>query len=108
MKAPKFSNRTDWTTSTNKITQVLTDLKGKQAPVIDLTISNPTECGFAYPVEILQSLNDPKNFIYEPHSAGMLEARLAVSEYYRRRGFEVSPERILLTASTSEAYNYLF
>jgi len=45
---------------------------------------------------------------YEPSPKGSLRAREAVAEYYFTRGHRVSPERILLTASTSEAYSYLF
>ena len=39
---------------------------------------------------------------------GLLAAREAVSEYYAQRGVDVPASRILLTASTSEAYSYLF
>jgi len=42
---------------------------------------------------------------YDPNPAGLLRARKAVSRYYSGR---VSPDRILLTASTSEAYGFLF
>jgi hypothetical protein len=35
-------------------------------------------------------------------------AREAVAEYYAQRGVDVAASRILLTASTSEAYSYLF
>ena len=35
-------------------------------------------------------------------------ARAAVAEYYAERGLTVSPEHVCLTASTSEAYAYLF
>ena len=38
----------------------------------------------------------------------MLCAREAVSLYYARRGTAVDPARVILTASTSEAYAYLF
>jgi aspartate/methionine/tyrosine aminotransferase len=41
----------------------------------------------------------------------MRSARQAVAAYYRRRGpapLRVAPERVLLTASTSEAYSFLF
>jgi aspartate/methionine/tyrosine aminotransferase len=45
---------------------------------------------------------------YEPEPAGAMEARKAVAAYYAARGCAVEPSRILLTASTSEAYSYLF
>ena len=45
---------------------------------------------------------------YEPAPAGAPAAREAVSAYYAARGHTVPVERILLTASTSEAYAYLF
>ena len=45
---------------------------------------------------------------YEPSPAGLPEAREAVSRYYAARGRDVAVDRILLTASTSEGYAYLF
>lgn len=38
----------------------------------------------------------------------MLSARQAVSHYYRDHGAEVDPGQLILTASTSESYSFLF
>ncbi len=91
--------------------------------IIDLTVSNPTACGLVYPEqEILRALSDPRALEYAPESKGRLDARRVIAEYYRgRHGFGdaaegrdihskrvVDPERIVLTAGTSEAYTYIF
>jgi alanine-synthesizing transaminase len=78
--------------------------------ILDLTESNPTAAGFAYPSDaILSALADPRLLRYEPAAAGMPAARAAVSGYYASAlGAAVHPDRILLTASTSEAYAFVF
>jgi len=88
----------------------LDEKRAAGAPILDLTESNPTAAGFAYPSDaILAALADPRSFRYEPAAAGMPVARAAVSEYYSgAMGRDVSPDRILLTASTSEAYAFVF
>jgi len=74
--------------------------------VIDLTESNPTRVGLAYPEEeILESLADRRSLTYEPHPFGLAAAREAVA---REMNGAVDPDRIVLTASTSEAYAFLF
>ena len=74
-----------------------------------LTQSNPTQAGFLrYPLDVIRAFEDASILSYEPSPRGSLSAREAVSAYYSVRGHEVSPDRILLTASTSEAYAYLF
>jgi hypothetical protein len=78
------------------------------APILDLTESNPTRAGFEYPREIARAFDDPRMLVYEPSPAGPLEVRRHVAAYYAARGVAVGAERILLTASTSEAYAYLF
>ena len=75
---------------------------------MDLTISNPTRAGFSYPETLLADLSDPRNLAYEPESAGLLTAREAVAAELRRNAMSASAEQIILTASTSEAYGYLF
>ena len=65
--------------------------------------------GFDYPVtDILSGLADSRALRYDPTPLGLPEARAAVAEYYADRGIPVDASRILLTASTSEAYSYLF
>ena len=76
--------------------------------MLDLTESNPTRAGFSYPREIATALADERALRYDPSPRGLVPAREAVARYYAERGREISPEKILLTASTSEAYAYLF
>jgi alanine-synthesizing transaminase len=61
-----------------------------------------------YPGEITQALADPRALLYDPQPRGLLGAREAVCRYYADAGYDVEPDRVLLTASTSEAYAYLF
>jgi alanine-synthesizing transaminase len=103
-----FSSRFHWDLRPNRLTQLLQEKRRSGARVLDLTESNPTHAGLTYPEEILEALADPRALRYEPAPAGAPEAREAVSVYYAARGQTVKPERILLTASTSEAYAYLF
>ena len=103
-----FSSRFHWDTQTNRLTQALAAKRAAGAPVLDLTESNPTHAGLRYPDEIVQAFADPAMLAYEPAPAGMPAAREAVRAYYAARGQTVPVDRILLTASTSEAYGYLF
>ena len=77
--------------------------------LLDLTASNPTECGFEYDGEvILAALGNPAALRYEPNPKGLESARLAVTEYYSGLGARASADDIFLTSSTSEAYSYVF
>ena len=57
---------------------------------------------------MLGALADRAAGRYDPTPLGLPEARAAVSRDYARRGIGVAPDRIALTASTSEAYSVLF
>ncbi|MBI4480096.1 MAG: pyridoxal phosphate-dependent aminotransferase [Acidobacteria bacterium] len=104
-----FSSRLHWDMQPNSLAQLLEAKRRSGAAILDLTESNPTRAGFAYPEQpILQALAQPGSLLYEPSPAGLHSAREAVAEYYRSRGHRVEPSRILLTASTSEAYACLF
>ncbi len=100
----------NWDLAPNRLSQVLNEKRAAGAPILDLTESNPTAAGFAYPSDaILSALADPRSLRYEPAAAGMPAARAAVSDYYLASlAADVSPDRILLTASTSEAYAFVF
>lgn len=105
----KFARRTDWELTPNKISSILEDFKAKGKTVLDLTESNPTRCGLAYPQkELLSALSQDANMLYSPSTKGLLSSREAVAAYYAQKNIKVSPEQIFLTASTSEAYSFLF
>jgi alanine-synthesizing transaminase len=77
--------------------------------LIDLTVSNPTVCGFQYDAEaILRPLGNVGALTYDPDPRGMRSAREAVAEYYGDHGADVDPDEVVLTTSTSEGYGYLF
>ncbi len=104
-----FSSRLEWNAHPNPLTTLLAEKRRQAAPVLDLTESNPTRAALDYPrEELLAALADPRALRYDPDPRGLLSAREAVSAYYAQRGVEVPASRILLTASTSEAYSYLF
>ncbi len=104
-----FSGRLDWSIRANPISELLAEKRGSGEEILDLTESNPTRAGIEYPAgEIARALADPRVLGYEPQPFGSLQAREAVAGYYRGAGFAIEPARILLTASTSESYAYLF
>ena len=103
-----FSSRLQWDQRPNALTLLLAEKRAAGARILDLTESNPTRAGLVYPAEIVRAFEDPRMLVYEPSPAGSLEAREAVARYYAARGHTVDAARILLTASTSEAYAYLF
>lgn len=80
----------------------------RRGNLLDLTLSNPTRCGFTFPQGMLEPLSSPAGLLYEPDALGMQTAREAVAGMYRERhGAGIAPDNLLLTASTSEAYSYL-
>jgi aspartate/methionine/tyrosine aminotransferase len=92
----------------NRLTQALRLARIESRPLIDLTTSNPTIVGLRYPDDILAALARPTANSYEPDPRGLVSARAAVSGDYARRGISVAGDRIVLTASTSDAYSILF
>ena len=104
-----FSSRLNWSQRPNRLSALLAEKRRSGTHVLDLTESNPTRAGLAYPeAEILAALADANALRYEPSPRGLETARESVAAYYRDRGTNIPAENILLTASTSEAYAYLF
>jgi alanine-synthesizing transaminase len=104
-----FSKRTNWDLQHNRLTQLIKERQADGLPLIDLTESNPTKCGFDYPVnEILTPLNKKANLDYRPEPRGDIQARQAVADHYKDLDLAVNPENIFLTTSTSESYNIVF
>ena len=104
----RFSERTNWNTEITDLARAHRDRIAAGLPIADLTQSNPTRCGFAYPPSLLSALTDPRALVYDPEPCGLLPARQAVSAYYADHGVALDPRQIVLTTSTSEAYSFLF
>jgi aspartate/methionine/tyrosine aminotransferase len=78
-------------------------------PMLDLTTSNPTKASIPYDRDaILSALARPGALVYEPASFGLAPARESVARDLSAHGPHVDPARIVLTASTSEAYAFVF
>lgn len=100
-----FSRRFHWDLTANALSQAVAARRAAGAELLDLTSSNPTRAGFTYDEDLLDALRHPSALQYEPTAQGLLSAREAVAAYY---GGAVDPADIFLTASTSEAYAYVF
>lgn len=106
-----FSTRTNWHLSPNALARALREVRASGLEIFDLTVSNPTEAGVRIDAEqVLGALVNPDAIRYDPQPRGLPEARKAVGRYYREahRVFDLDPERLILTTSTSEAYSYVF
>lgn len=103
-----FSKRTEWSLTPNPLSEAIEKMQASKVPILDLTASNPTECGFQYPQEWFRMLDCVQAKGYHADSKGLLSARKAVSAYYQQKGIVLDPSHVLLTASTSEAYSFLF
>jgi alanine-synthesizing transaminase len=104
-----FADRTNWNLAPNRLSEALARHLADGKRLLDLSASNPTECGLHYDgVAILDALGNPAALAYVPDPKGLLKARQGVAEYYAGRGDEVRVEDIVLTTSTSEAYSFVF
>jgi alanine-synthesizing transaminase len=104
-----FADRTHWNLNPNLLSRALAEHRAAGKALLDLTASNPTECGFDYDTDaILHSLSNAAALAYDPDPRGLLSARQSVAAYYASRGIHVPVENIILTTSTSEAYSFVF
>jgi aspartate/methionine/tyrosine aminotransferase len=89
-----FSRRADWKPLVNR----LTEARGGRT-LLDLTESNPTNAGIDYPLdELAEAMARGAREPYTPDPRGLRSAREALGD----------PDDIVITASTSEAYSFLF
>ncbi len=98
-----FSKRLPAERGVNELTRLVEARRAAGTEILDLTESNPTRAGITYPQGIMEALADARALRYEPEPFGLLMAREAVAREYGAR-----PDRVILTASTSEAYSWLF
>lgn len=77
--------------------------------MLDLTLSNPTRADLPYAsAEILAALVHPGALEYAPEAFGLPSARAEVARAFAERGVPLADDRVVLTASTSEAYAFAF
>jgi aspartate/methionine/tyrosine aminotransferase len=103
-----FSNRLPPHAQTNRLSRAVRALRSAGLPFIDLTETNPTRVDLPYPSDLLSPLSDPQALRYDPQPLGGRAAREAVAADFARRGAAVDPAHVVLCASTSEAYGWLF
>jgi len=90
-----FSKRAEWHAPLNR----LTIERRKRGDVLDLTETNPTRVGLDYPLDELSDiLSRAARAPHDPDPRGLRSAREALGD----------PDDFILTASTSEAYSFLF
>lgn len=104
-----LSKRTGWNLQKNEFAELLDSYRQLENDFIDLTLSNPTQCGFkCFDQSLLKPFQCPENLIYHPQAFGSEQARQVIAQYYRNKGLFVEVADICLTGSTSEAYTFLF
>lgn len=100
----KLSSRSAFDPAPNELARALAERRARGERVIDLTESNPTRAGIPYDAEtIVGALADRASMTYEPEPFGLPRARAVIASAYG-----VDAARVALTASTSEAYGFLF
>jgi alanine-synthesizing transaminase len=104
-----FSDRTRWNLEENRLSRKLVELRASGQTILDLTRSNPTECGFSYDeLGIQPALSQPASLLYQPDPRGMKSAREAVGAYYEQQQLYLAADDLILTSGTSEAYSFIF
>jgi alanine-synthesizing transaminase len=107
-----FSRRTPHDMTPNALALRFAQKRRSGGRLLDLTETNPARAGLSpTAAEIARTLAGRDLARYEPEARGAAPAREAVARYYAERAIgreRVSADRIVLTASTSEAYAHLF
>jgi len=104
-----FSERTRWNLAENRLTRTLAELRASGKVILDLTRSNPTECGFTYDENgIQQAFAQSARQLYQPNPRGIRSSREAVTAYYEQQQIPVAADDLVLTSGTSEAYSFIF
>jgi alanine-synthesizing transaminase len=103
-----FSRRLAWTSPENALARLAHERRAR-GEILDLTETNPTAVGLPYPALALRAaLGSAGGEAYGPSPFGLRTARMAVAGDYARKGTAVDAERLVLTASSSESYAFLF
>ncbi|HEY0514074.1 MAG TPA: pyridoxal phosphate-dependent aminotransferase, partial [Thermoanaerobaculia bacterium] len=106
---PRLSRRFPWKHEQNRLTRAMAARSARGLATVDLTETNPTRVGIPYPEEELaELLRRGARPDYAPDPRGIPAAREALAAALSTPGDPVSPDDLVLTASTSESYSHLF
>ena len=112
-----FSGRLTWPLHANQLSVLRSSLRSEGRDPLDWSESNPRR---VLPLEgysdedLLENLGRAENLRYDPDPRGLFRARESLAEHRARRergggpNALADPRRYFLTASTSEAYAWLF
>ncbi len=108
-----MTNRFSLDTEQNPLMRRKEELLNNGETFWDLSEANPARAHFPHIESLIAAAVRQDDFIagisgYSPHPQGGISAREAISRYYAQAGIPIMPEDIFLTASTSEAYSFLF
>jgi len=104
-----FSGRARWNMPLNRLTRARQERAAKGLPILDLTETNPTQVGLDLPIaELAEAMRKAARAPYQPEPRGAIHAREALASVLSSEHHTVSADDLLLTASTSEAYSFLF
>ena len=107
---PPFSTRLPWERPENTLAALERGRRERGEEILDLTVSNPTAVGLPeLGARVTRALAEGESGPYEPAPAGAPAARAAIAAETSGAGATpVAPEQVLLTASSSESYAFLF
>lgn len=108
-----FARRASWDLATDPVAEALARRRAAGQEVLDLTASNPTQCGLedaglALRREWSRLGGDARSARYDPDPRGAVEAREAVARHHGATGTRIAAEHVILTSGTSEGYAHLF
>jgi len=104
-----LSKRSAFLREPNPLALAIASFRESGREALDLGLSNPTRASL--PIDrdaVMAALAQPAAVEYDPEPFGLPSARRAVSSELARDGVTIDSERIVLTASTSEAYGFAF
>jgi hypothetical protein len=104
-----FSRRSSAEPQKNPPTIALERILARGESVLDLCLGNPTHAELPYDEPaILGALARTRALDYSPDPLGLATARKCAAKLWRDARLEVDPRRVVMSASTSEAYGFIF
>jgi aspartate/methionine/tyrosine aminotransferase len=105
----RWSERTSFELAENRLAEVYRRARSWAGDeLVDLTVSNPTRVGLVEPARLPALVGAAGAERYEPEAFGLASAREAVARYHAARGEPIDPAHVVLSASSSEAYTWIF